>query len=260
MISLRKDYLKLSILLEEDFFAVRYGAKGENSYYMPCGSPERIRQFLDILMQSRRFRLFYLRKQDCTLLEQLCPGMFRFRCDRDDSEYLYDIEKSADLSGGQYKYIRRKLRVIAAQFRIETEPLSDANISAALQIVSGWFHANVQGELVAQAERTLSERLFENMDALSARGFLLRLDGHPSAVAAGIPLSDAVFDFCVLKQNTGVRGLGTLMYYTMMDQLRGEYRFLNAEEDMGIPGLRLKKTEMHPCGMVDLWEAAYDKD
>ena len=45
------------------------------------------------------------------------------------------------------------------------------------------------------------------MEMLSAQGFLLRLDGRPAAVAAGIPLSDTVFDFCLLKQSTGEKGL-----------------------------------------------------
>lgn len=97
------------------------------------------------------------------------------------------------------------------------------------------------------------------MDALSVQGFLLYLDGIPAAVAAGIPLSDTVFDFCLLKQTSGENGLGTFMYYTLMQKLSGAYQYLNAEEDMGIAGLRQKKTEMHPCGMVDIWEAVYEK-
>lgn len=224
---------------------------------MPCGAPEKVMQYLESLKEHGSFRLFNLCEADKAFLETQSPGQFQFRYDRDNSEYLYDIEKSCDLSGKQNKYIRRDIRSITEAHLVETEPLTAQNISTALQIVSDWFHADLRGEIIRRAELHISETLFRNMEMLSAQGFLLRLDGRPAAVAAGIPLSDTVFDFCLLKQSTGEKGLGTLMYHTLMQQLRGSYQYLNAEEDMGIPGLRQKKTEMHPSGLIHIWEAVY---
>ena len=254
-----QETLKLSLLLEDDFFAVRYGAKGENAYFMPCGAPEKVLQFLRRLSESGKFRLFNVCAEDKAFLEQAAPGAFRFRYDRDSSEYLYDIQKNTDLSGKQNRYIRRDIRSLTEAHQLETEPLTQQNIQTARQIVADWFHADIRGEIIRQAELNIAEKLFQNMDALSVQGFLLYLDGIPAAVAAGIPLSDTVFDFTLLKQASGEKGLGTFMYYTLMQKLSGAYQYLNAEEDMGIAGLRQKKTEMHPCGMVDIWEAVYEK-
>ena len=132
-----QDTLKLSILLDVDFYAVRYGAKGDRAYFMPCGAPEKVMQYLESLKEHGSFRLFNLCEADKAFLETQSPGQFQFRYDRDNSEYLYDIEKSCDLSGKQNKYIRRDIRSITEAHLVETEPLTAQNISTALQIVSG---------------------------------------------------------------------------------------------------------------------------
>ena len=48
------------------------------------------------------------------------------------------------------------------------------------------------------------------------------------------------------------------LYLVLIESLRGEFRLLNAEEDMVIPGLRAKKTELKPTGLLHVWEAVYD--
>ena len=252
--------LRLTLHLEEELFAVKYGLAGENCYFMPCGAPNAVNAFLADLREQGGFRLFFLRSEDVRLLSQTFPSAFRFRYDRNSSEYLYDIDAGCLLKGKDYRNIRHKLQKIRNQHRITAEPLTADSIPAAEEIVRKWQAQKCLTDNSVLDDVRSSRCFFNNMLALSARGTIISLDGVPSAVAAGIPLSETVFDFCIHKQISNDRGLGTLSYQMLMQQLRGQYLLLNAEEDMGMAGLRLNKQEMKPCRMNRMWEAVYGQE
>lgn len=251
--------LGLSIQLEKDLFVVRYGIMGERCFFMPCGAPQRVRQFLEELMQSGSFRLFYAQEADLPMLLHDFPQL-RLRYDRNGSEYLFDIEASCTLHDSQYRRIRHQMNALRNRHDIQVLPLSQENAGDAKLIIRNWFHRDRDRPETRVTDLYVTKLLFDEAAALGVRGVVIYLDGEPSGFAAGIPLSDSVFDLCIRKQVTGERGFGTFLYLAVMESLRGEFRLLNAEEDMGIPGLRAKKTELKPTGLLHVWEAVYETE
>ncbi len=249
--------LGLSILLEDDLFVIRYGIMGQRCYFMPCGAPARVRQFLRGLMQTGSFRLFYALESDLPMLLRDFPQL-RLRYDRSGSEYLFDIDTLCGLKDSKYHRIRHQMHSIRNKHEISVMPLSAENTEEANLIVRNWFHRDKERPETRVTDLYVTQKLFDEAGALGVRGIVVRLDGAPAGFAAGIPLSGNVFDLCIRKQVTGERGFGTFLYLALMESLRGQFRLLNAEEDMGIPGLRAKKTELRPTGLLHVWEAVYD--
>lgn len=253
-----QDQLGLSIYLTDDMYAVKFESLGRSCYMMPCGAPDRILEFLETLQQKGKFRLCFLRREDVLFLLEKFPYPLSFPYDRNNTEYLFDIESACGMKGKAYRNIRHKLLRIQSQHEVYAEPLTRSNLPAAINIVRIWHDGKQSVSQQKSDDADVAVFFLRHMEELSASGSLIYMDGEPVSVAAGIPISDTVFDFCVHKQISASKGLGTLSYLMLMEQFRGKYTLLNAEEDMGIPGLRVNKQEMHPCRLLDMWEAVYE--
>ena len=80
-------------------------------YPYPVGEGD-IRPVLERIMEDARqrgipCRLTGLNQEDMLFLEGQYPGKFRFHCDRDFYDYVYEINDLADLKGKKYQKKRR---------------------------------------------------------------------------------------------------------------------------------------------------------
>ena len=250
--------LGLSILAEEDFFAVRYGAKGENCWYMPCGSPARILSFLEELRQTGSFRLFYARKEDIDFLKESFPHPMTFRFDRDGSEYLYDVAEQCAMPGRKFSLIRHGISKLHRRYAVTVRPLTPERIGDAEQIMRDW--ANRKGLDFEKQEGDIPESmlLLHNQEALHTDGVLVYLDGVPTAIAAGAFLSEETADMSLYKVSRKEPGLSFLLFHEWNMRVQGRCRLMNAEEDLGIMGLRDHKQRLRPAGLSEMWEAVYE--
>ena len=250
-------HLGLTIHLEDDFFAVRYGAAGENCYYMPCGKPEKVLRFLEELRQQGDFRLFFANQSDVRFLREQVPFPLHFQYDRDSSEYLYDVDAHCSMKGTRFSKLRYEIRQLEQAHRMTSKPLDNSDKEAVETILRAWAEQKhlEYGRHEGDLDAVIS--LFRNGHTLGVRGIMVFMDGMPAAIAAGAPLSEEGCDLCLYKQSVRERGLGIYTFRKFVEQLQGTYRFINMEEDIGIPGLRIHKQKLQPDGMSHMWEAVY---
>ena len=97
------------------------------------------------------------------------------------------------------------------------------------------------------------ETLLQNIRELGLTGVLVTEGTAPVAVAAGYPLTDSVFDLCVCQQITPAREISTFARHALFQSLGEEIREINAEEDLGIEGLRGLKEEMRPSRKIGMY-------
>ncbi len=76
-------------------------------YPYPVGSGDK-KPVLDAIMEDAAkrgipCRITGLNQEDIIYMEQTYPGQFRFHCDRDSYDYVYDIHDLADLKGRKYQ-------------------------------------------------------------------------------------------------------------------------------------------------------------
>lgn len=245
----------LSILLEDDFFVVKYGKLGDHAYFVPCGNPAKTAAFLRAVNAAGKYRLLYIQKEEVRQIMSLAPTPLRFRYRRDDSEYIYDIPAQCALAGKQFAATRKKIHRLKAQYQVTARPLDADTVEDARQIINAWSTQKLEGLGNAHEEIETDLCYLEHMDALSGAGTVMYLDGVPSAVAAGAPLDAQTFDLCICKQTNWTAGTNLCVRNLLVRQLAGRYTVLNSEEDLGLPGLRRHKTEMHPARMLNMWEA-----
>lgn len=54
----------------------------------------------------------------------------------------------------------------------------------------------------------------------------------------------------VLKADPEMTGLYQVMLQEFLKDEAGRFRYVNMEQDLGIPGLRKSKLSYHPCAMI----------
>jgi len=253
-----------------DGFAVLFSQFARFSVYpFPVGQGN-IKTVLDTIIQdaARRgipCRISSMTEKECAILESLYPGKFRFHADRDDYDYVYAIDDLADLKGKRYQSKRNYVnRFAAAHPNHRLLPLDDATESIARQLVAQWYETRLAQDPLADYvfEKTALERAFAAREALGLEGLLLMDGDTPLAMTMGSPLNQDTFDIHFEKALDIADGAYTVINQAFARYLREKYpevRYLNREDDLGIPGLRKAKLSYHPHHLVEkhwarLWE------
>jgi hypothetical protein len=239
-------------------------------YPFPVGRGD-IRPVLDAIISDAKergivCRLSSLSAAQCMLLEELYPGQFQFHPDRNSCDYVYSIEDLATLKGRKYQKKRNHLN----KFR-ENHPdcravvLDQSNIEDARRMVQRWYDHRLLLDPDADfyLEQRAIRRAFDRMEALGIMGMLLVEDGEVLAMAMGSFLSPDTVDVHFEKAREDVDGAYPAINQAFAQWIHENYpqvRWLNREDDMGIPGLRKAKLSYCPDHMVEkfwarLWEA-----
>ena len=250
-----KAEMKLSLLVREDLFAVCFGRRGLNSWFFPCGSPEAVRAFAQERMgrDGPPCRFYYARAEAAALLEAWFPGGFDIRRSPEDDEYIYDRREQLELKGKAFRHQRNDLHRAQEGHALGVSPVTPENAALCRQVLAGWraqYHSRGKDGLMDVAA---GETLLQNIRELGISGVLVTEGTVPVAVAAGYPLTDSVFDLCICQQVTPNPELSTFARHALFQRLGEETREINAEEDLGIEGLRGLKEGMRPSRKIEMY-------
>lgn len=240
-------------------------------YPFPVGKGD-IRPALDAVIQDARMRGILCRfsgltAADCATLEELYPGKFQFHPDRDSCDYVYAIEDLALLPGRKFQKKRNHLnRFRQTHPQCKALPLDDGNLAAAQEMVASWYESRqaLDPDMDYALEKRAMKRAFARMEELGLEGMVLEENGQILAMTMGSPLSADTFDIHFEKALETVDGAYAAINQAFASHLQSKYpslRFLNREDDMGLPGLRKAKLSYCPHHMVvKFWARLWEDD
>ncbi len=238
-------------------------------YPFPLGQGQLV-PVLDAIMDDARQRgipccITGLDTSKKELLEQLYPGKFRFRLDRDTFDYVYNIDDLADLKGRAFQKKRNHLnRFRAAYPDHRVESITPANLQQVQELASWWYRRKLEADPEGDfhLEQLALSRALADPQKLQMEGLVLYVSGKAVAFTLGSRLSEDCFDVHFEKALEEVDGAYPAINQAFASYLREKYpalRYLNREEDMGIEGLRKAKLSYNPAFLVEkywarLWE------
>ncbi len=251
-----QENMKLTIRLEEDFFAVKYGLRGDNTWFFPCGNPDKIIAFIQELMATGTFTLSYTCKEDVAFLEEHFPDVFNIVPNESDFEYLYNMKEEVELKGKKFARLRNDLNRLYRNHQVHTEIIDDHNLSLAMSICAK-CSAKERFSETGISDTYAKNCLLQHYKELQGLGIITFLDDVPSAITMGFPLDDTTFDIGLSVQMDRVSGLLVYARTELMKLVQDRYTILNAEEDLGIEGLKIMKKIMRPIGFVEMYEVNF---
>ena len=244
------------------FFSHFYG---RSVYPFPIG-PGELKPVLEAIFHDaeRRgipCRLTSLTREDCLSLQELYPGRFHFRQDRDSFDYVYDIHDLADLAG---RKLQRKRNHVNRFFKDHPNavfvPLTAENLSSAREMVRLWFLNRIENapQGTYLLEQVAMSRAFDHFEELALEGGLLMEGEDVLAVTMGSRLSSNTFDVHFEKARDDIDGAYAAVnreFARYLRQQHPELEFLNREDDLGLEGLRKAKLSYCPHHMVEKYWA-----
>lgn len=245
--------MQLTVTERPGLFAVQLGWRGTDAWSFPCGEDRAVAAFLRELALRPGVRLCYGTARQVAQVERLLPGAFAFARAPADDEYLYDPAQQLALRGRAFRHQRNALHRVAALGTVSWRPLDARTLADARRVVAAWCrqpHRAVGGLVGANAAR----RLLDALDRLQGMGVVVVVQDRPAALAAGYPLTEDCFDLALCMQPGPGSDLAVLARQRLFALLAGRWRTVNAEEDLGLPGLRTLKRAMAPSGLLEMYE------
>lgn len=212
-------------------------------------------------------RICDLTREDKQELEQLYPDQFRYHCDRDNFDYVYEIGDLAELKGRKFQQKRTRINHFIQDYpSYQVVELSRENLPEVEDLVNRWYeerleadpHADLHGEKVAM------HRALKYYEQLQMEGIGLWVDGRLVAMTMGSFLDPETVDVHFEKADTRYVGSYAMINREFARFLREKYprlRFLNREDDLGSEGLRTAKLSYMPHHLVEkCWAHLRDED
>ncbi|MBR6772429.1 MAG: DUF2156 domain-containing protein [Clostridia bacterium] len=246
---------KNEIRIEDGFLFRRSLSKGGSPRYtFPVGKGDVGAALEKIAADAKSFGsplfLSGLTDEQKDLLSVLLPSeSFEFTPRRDRADYIYSAEKLATLSGKKYHSKRNFINRFNLTYgaRAEIAPITAKDIPEVAEYSRIWCEANGcrHGEGLEEEACAISTAL-KNWESLELTGALLRLDGKVCAFNFASPLTEDTADVHVEKADDCIEGAYAVINNALAKMLYPKYRFLNREEDLGLPGLRQAKESYRP--------------
>ena len=226
------------------------------------------RPVLDAIVHDARkrglqCRLTAMTAADCATLEELYPGQFRFQPDRDGCDYVYDINALADLPGRKYQRKRNHAnRFWQNHPNCQILPLDESTEDATQAMLRDWYASRPELTSTAHMEQVALRRAFEHREELGLEGLVLMENGRVLAMTMGSFLCENTVD--VHFEKASEDGAYAAINQAFAAHLREKYpqlKFLNREDDLGLPGLRKAKLSYYPHHLVvKFWAALLEDD
>lgn len=207
----------------------------------------------DCALYGKKLSFETVTEEFAMALQEVCPHSFTFRKDRDLAEYIYSTEALSTLSGSKLDAKRNHINTFMSKYPTATiEKINDSNIEDAKAFQRCWLASRntYEADSRLNIENDSISIYLDNYSDFDFDGIIIYIDGKVAGFAAGVPLSDQCMDEIIEKGNREYNGIYQVLCREFAARCCEGYKYINREEDIGIPGLRKAKESYHPLMLL----------
>ena len=255
-------YCRRSVARLGDRLGIEFLCRKGPFYAFPSGRGD-LRGAVEALRERARtqgyspFRMNGVTAPERRALEECFPDRFTFTECRDDFDYICTVESVATLAGKKLHGKRNFCNRFEASYTWSFEDMTKAHFAPCLDLLDEWDREKDGGD--AEENRAI-RRVFENWDALGMTGGVLFADGAPVAFTIGERIGADIVDIHFEKARADIPGAYPMVareYARRIAETQPEIRYLNREEDMGLPNIRRAKEEWYPLFLLEKFSAEW---
>lgn len=256
-IILWSDVYHTEIAYVKDMLIVKFN-RGTDAYFTyPSGkgNPIEAIAWLDEYCNSKgiEMRFGIIEPDMFEEMEQLYPEKYSVEYFRDSADYIYPIEKLANLSGKAYHGKKNHVNKFIKTYEDWSyEKMNHENMEECVQMVQQWCVENGCCEDESKAaEICVCINGIKHREELGLIGGLIRTDDKIVALTLGERLNDDTFVIHFEKAYSSVQGAYPMINQQFILHELMDYIYVNREEDMGLEGLRKAKESYKPIMMAE---------
>jgi hypothetical protein len=231
-------------------------ADPEDSFVLPPLGPGAnggiVRRCLEhMAAEGHRPRLARATKGDLARLG-VTEDKFAVEPDRDQWDYVYLVRDLIELSGSRYHRKRNHMEQFRSQYEFSYRPLTPDLVPGCQELQDRWCdekHCDLVATLRAEARAV--KKVLQSHEALGVSGGCIEVDGKVEAFSLGELLNPQTVVIHIEKANAGYHGLYQVINQQFLEKAWSHARYVNREQDLGVPGLRRAKESYYPDHMVE---------
>lgn len=172
--------------------------------------------------------------------------------DRNNWDYVYEVENLKTLPGNRYRQNRRWLKKFTDSYRYDFQIISEDEIDKVKKLQKEWWLLRGGEEDVAleEEQKAIYEAL-DNFTALKFKGALLCSDDKCAAYTFGEMLNPNTLVIHIEKAHMEFEGAYQAINNLFLKNCCEDVIYVNREQDLGISGLRRAKESYKPIHMVE---------
>lgn len=175
---------------------------------------------------------------------------FKVSCSEDYADYIYQVSDLADLSGSKLSKKRNLIKQFEREHpnhRVVSISQADAHetLKLALRLNTFLDHSHYLLE-----ENSALHKAFTYFDQLEIEGLIVFVDDEPVAFTVFSRQNHDSYDIHFEKASRDFKGASQFINHETAKLLSGKCKYLNREQDLGLPGLRKAKRSYAPDFML----------
>lgn len=180
--------------------------------------------------------------------------------DRDNFDYLYDVQELIELKGRKFHDKKNRVNRFRADYRYEYLPLTPDRIEECIEFEHYWCEVRDCGKYPGlEKERCAILELLNNFEALNIRGGIIKTGGKIAALTLGELLLQDTLVIHIEKAHSHMPGLYQVINQEFLMHEADGCTSVNREQDLGIKGLRSAKMSYNPSGFVKKYKVREKK-
>ncbi|MCX5751324.1 MAG: phosphatidylglycerol lysyltransferase domain-containing protein [Candidatus Saganbacteria bacterium] len=184
-------------------------------------------------------------------LFQLDQEKYKINCLRSHSDYVYETKALAELKGKKFDGKRNHIKRFQKQFPdYEFIPLKAEHKDAALELFAEWFKVRQESrffpKLAEVAQKKALDNAFANFDHLLLKGCALLINKKLKGFIIGSRLNTETYSLHFQYTDPQLHGISQALLWEACNKTFQDSKYVNLEQDLGIPGLRTAKLSYHP--------------
>ena len=204
----------------------------------------------DARVHGQRVKFESLTEGQAVRLEEAFPRRFEITEDRDLAEYMYRTEVMAAFPGRKQRKRRYEVNAFRTVYgdRAAVRLIRPEDRAEILSFAHEWEQENKSthdAEALERESRMIAKQM-DHYDELHLSGVVLRIDGAVKGFSYGTKLSGVHYDTIAEKADRNIPHIYKVLRLEATRQCAMDCRYVNYEEDLGIPGLRYIKTAYRP--------------
>ncbi|MCX8022490.1 MAG: phosphatidylglycerol lysyltransferase domain-containing protein [Syntrophorhabdaceae bacterium] len=174
---------------------------------------------------------------------------------REHFDYIYLREDLVNLAGNRYRSKRNHINQLIRSYRLEYSELKREHLNDCIQLQERWcFLKRCEDDLNLLSEWGAVSEILEHYEELEVKGGVIEIENKVMAFTIGEMLNEDTAVVHIEKADPQIPGLYQAINLMFCEKAWEGVRFINREQDLGLPGLREAKLSYHPHHFVEKYK------
>ncbi|WHH60600.1 phosphatidylglycerol lysyltransferase domain-containing protein [Petroclostridium sp. X23] len=185
-------------------------------------------------------------------IEKEMPSKFEYKADRSTFDYVYDSSDLIHLEGKKYHSKRNHINKFVSGYDYTYYPLTSDLIDDCIKVAEEWCaKRNCAESKGLEQEKSAIIDALNHFEKLAFKGGVIKVADKVIAFTYGEQFTDDMAVIHVEKADADIPGAYTIINQKFCENEWSNVKYINREEDLGIPGLRKAKQSYKPVRLIE---------